>query len=356
MNDQSPLAQTLGIMSQALRDAGAGDAPKLSLEALKTFIAQPDIPAPPAPAMLEHDDGVYFGLPEDEYHSDPAFGSSDMKKLATNPASWWFGSKFNPNREEQEQTPSQFFGTALHKCILEGRLAFEAKYAPADFPGNIKAGIEERKAIIASGKLPVKRDDWTRIQTAGATVRANPHLAEAFSNGQPEVSIFWTDTSGIRKKARIDFLKIRASVDVKTASNERDIAFPLACRAALASYRYDAQATHYHDARAAMPALVASGAVHGEHDPAWLQRVCAVEEWASVIVFIQSKGAPLVYPVSISPGNPIIEVARVLLRQAEENYREWAGRFGLDTPWVLVDPVEELMMDDLPYYFARKTP
>ena len=134
MNAQSPLAQ-------ALRNAGAGAVPKLSPEALKTFIAQADPPAPPAYDVLEHTNGVYFGLPDDEYHADPAFGSSDMKKLAQNPASWWFGSAFNPNRETQDQTPSQFFGTALHKCILEGRLAFEAKYAPADFPGNIKVGI-----------------------------------------------------------------------------------------------------------------------------------------------------------------------------------------------------------------------
>ena len=344
MNELSPLAKAL---------ANAGTPPKLSPEALETFTAQPEPDPPKEPVLLEHDDGIYFSLDEDSYHADPAFGSSDMKKLAQNPASWWFGSKFNPNREPKEQTPSQFFGSALHKCILEGRLAFEALYAPVDLPGNIKAGIEERKAILASGKLPVKRDDWTRIQTAGATVRANPHLADAFSNGQPEVSIFWTDASGMRKKARIDFLKIRASVDVKTASNERDIAFPLACRAALASYRYDSQATHYHDARAAMPALVASGAVYGDHDPAWLARVCAVEEWASVIVFIQSKGAPLVYAVSISPGNPIIEAARVMLAKAEENYRAWATRFGLESPWVLVDPVEELMIEDLPAWFGR---
>jgi hypothetical protein len=300
-----------------------------------------------------HAPGIYFGLEEAEYHADAALGSSAMKQLAQNPCNYWFKSPLNPTREEDnDDTPSKVFGRALHKCILEGEEAFRARYAPCEFPGNIKAGIEERKRILAAGKIASKMADWTRVLLAGATVQANPHLRDAFTNGLPEVSIFWED-NGIRKKARIDFLKVRASVDVKTAANEKEAAFAVASRGAFSTYRYDVQAAHYADGRAQMRDLMAAGAVYGDHDPAWLNKVTTSDEWSSVFLFIQSKSAPIVWAGSISPGNPILDVARDTITKAEANYREWMDRFGPTTPWVLVDPVEEITIDQLPAWYAR---
>lgn len=300
----------------------------------------------------QHEDGIFFGLDESTYHSDTALGSTALKALAENPCEYWYASPYNPMREDEE-TPSQAFGTALHKCVLEGKEAFEATYAPYFHPGNTKPGKDERAAILAAGKRPIKASEWERIQMAGATVRANPHLADAFTNGLPEVSVFYTDDRGIRKKARIDFLKIRASVDVKTIANQNRMEFKRACVNAIATYRYDVQAAAYFDARQALRRLAREGRVFGDHDAEWLKRVVAVDEWATVLVFVQSQRSPLVWAGMISPGNGILDHSRAALRLAEDNYLAFMERFGPHTPWVIVEPIEEVTLEDMPGWFGR---
>ena len=147
--------------------------------------------------------GVYFGLDDETYHADPALGSTDMKRLAYSPCDYWFESVHNPMRVSKEATAAQLFGRAVHKFVLEGRDLFEAHYAPTDHSGATKAGKAEREQIEAAGKTPLKREDWNRICSSGAMIRSNPYLAEAFSGGASEVSIFWKD-GDIRKKCRIE--------------------------------------------------------------------------------------------------------------------------------------------------------
>src|SRR5215472_7457876 len=154
--------------------------------------------------------GVYLGLSEESYLRDVGLGSSDMKRLAYSPEDFWFESKMNPMWEQDESTPAQKLGTAMHKMVLEGRQSFEGRYAPTDFPGNVKAGINERRRIEEDGKLAMSRHDWDRLQIQGAVIRANPVLAEAFDGGVgSEVTILW-QANGMKKKCRIDKLKLRS--------------------------------------------------------------------------------------------------------------------------------------------------
>jgi hypothetical protein len=299
------------------------------------------------------EDGVYFGLPEDAYHADPALGSTSLKKLASNPCAFWYESPFNPGKKDTD-TPSKFFGRAMHTCVLEGRAKFESSYGFITASGSTREGKAEKAFLEASNKLAIKFEDWERILMADATIRANEHLADAFTNGVPEVSIFWTGDNGIRKKARIDYLRIKASVDLKTAANEKDIDFAVACRNAISNFRYDVQTETYNDGRHALRKFVSEGRVFGDHDKDWLQRVAATETWTSPIIFLQSKGAPIVWGTMISPNNRmILDHARIAIERAERNYLEWMERFGPDTPWVLVEPVTELDINDLPNWFAR---
>jgi hypothetical protein len=202
-------------------------------------------------------DGIYLDLPEDTYHNATALGSGDIRRLAVSPEDFWFESKYNPLwSPEDSSTPSKTFGTAAHAMVLYGPSEFERRYGVTDFPGNIKAGIEDRKRLREEGRIPLKRSEWERIQQIGAIVRANPVLAEAFSGGiASEVSIFWT-ADGIQKKARIDYLKRRASVDLKTISPKHEgRSFVASCRDAMAAYNYPVQAAHYIEARQHMAEL-----------------------------------------------------------------------------------------------------
>lgn len=298
-------------------------------------------------------DGIYFGLDEDAYHADAALGSTDMNKLAYSPADYWFGSSLNPLREPREQTPAMLKGSAVHKFVLEGRQAFDRAYGRCEHPGNIKAGKIEREDFEAGGKTPLRDRDFDRILQAGTMIRSNPALSESFEGGQAEVSVFWTDDLGIRKKARLDYLKVRAIVDLKSIENSRNIALPEACRRAISDRRLDVQAAHYLDAREAMQALWKAGLVTGAVDEKWLERAANGTSFAWVWVFWQSKGAPLTWATKLSPGNPIFDIAKVALRRAEQNFLEYMRRFGPSTPWVIEEPVEELDITDLPQWHAR---
>lgn len=290
--------------------------------------------------------GIYFGLEEDVYHADAALGSSAMKKLAESPPDYWWDSPHNTMRPKKKDTPSRIFGRAVHKFVAEGRTEFECAYAPADFNGSTKEGKAESARIAAAGRIRLVRDDWDRIMVSGTVIRANPKISEAFSGGVPEVSIFW-ERDGIRRKARIDYLKPRASVDLKSESNPFGLHFPVACRKAIDKYKYAIQAGHYREARELIPRFAADGAVYGDHDASLLKKIMSATEYAWVWIFYQSERSPLTWGKQISPGNPVFDDARADIARAEENYRRFADVFGFTEPWVIAEDLEELDPDEI---------
>jgi len=305
------------------------------------------------PPVSPHADGIYFGLDEDEYHADTALGSTDIKTLSYSPEEYWFGSSLNPDREIEKSTPSKIFGSAVHKMILEGLEKFEAAYGncgKAD--GKTKQGIADRKAVTDLGKIPLKGDDYDMILAAGESIRSNPYLAIAFQGGASEVSIFWTDND-IRKKCRIDHLKVRTSVDLKSIRPQRPIPFDRSCIRAISDYRYEVQALHYMDGRRAMRDLIATGAVFGEHNEQWLDLVAA-QIAAFTFVFYRADGIPQTWGTTISPGNAVLDFARRTIDQAEANYTLFMDRFGPDKPWLDPRPLTELDISHLPVWHGNQ--
>lgn len=299
-------------------------------------------------------EGLYFGLDETPYHADIALGSGDMRRLSVSPFDFWWESRFNPHRKPQEITPALFFGRAAHTCILEGFDKFSALYKATEFDGSSRAGKDERERIAKLGMLPIKREDFDQIATASTMIRANPYLRDAFSGGHPEVSVIWR-RNGIKRKARLDYLKPRAIVDLKTIRNSRDIDFREACRRRIAEARYDAQAAHYIEGRIAALDFIRDGKVFGSPPPGLLDKVKAAgKSFAFVFVFWQADGAPSTWGQSLSPGNPILEAGSVVLEKAENNWNDFTEKFGgVDTPWVLAEPIEEADANDFPAWAFR---
>ncbi|MBI1182617.1 MAG: hypothetical protein GC201_18920 [Alphaproteobacteria bacterium] len=300
-----------------------------------------------------HAPGIYFGLSDTDYHADPALGSTGIKRLLASAPDYWWQSPLNPAREPETDTPSKMFGRALHRCVLEGRDRFVTEYAPTDHSGNIKAGKEERERIESARMKALKRDDYNRILAAAAFIKANPHLARAFENGKSEVSIFWEE-DGIRFKARHDYLKLNAIVDLKSIRNTRQKEFQRACRDAIAEYGYTISAEQYCEGRRRMAGLLADGAVFGDHDPEWLRAVADNEAFAFVLVFWQAEGSPISHGFQISPGNPLLESARYEIDLAVDAYKRFMERFGTDTAWMLAEPLQELDATDLPIWFQQQ--
>ena len=304
--------------------------------------------------IAAHKPGVYFGLDEAEYHADPALGSSSKKALLGDVASFWWYSPLNPTREEREPTAAQALGTAVHKYVLEGPIAFERCYGRCLHKGNVKAGIEERKALAAEGKIALASKDFDRVVLAASMVRLNPNVAEAFTGGLPEVSVFWeTDVDGeiVRQKARFDYLKPRAVVDLKTITPLRDASFEASCHRAIRLYRYDIQAQSYLSARALVPDFVADGAVYGDHDPAWLAKIAAAQDYAFVFCFWASEGPPLTWGGVFSPGNRRLVEAQVDIDRALWRYVDCRREFGEDAAWIRPAPLQEIDPDNIDNWY-----
>lgn len=307
-----------------------------------------------APAKVgDLPEGLYFGLDEADYHGDVALGSGDVRRLATSPFDFWWASRFNPNRKPEKLTPALFFGRAVHTAVLEGHDKFREMYAPTDYDGGTRAGKDERATIEKLGMLAIKREEYDQILLAGTMIRANPHLTDAFAGGASEVSVIWT-RDGIKRKARLDYLKPRATVDLKSIRNARDIEFQQACIRRFAESRFDAQAAHYSEGREAAVRFIRSGQVFGNSPGYLVDKIKATgSAFAFVYVFLQVEGAPLAMGVTLSPKNPILDAGRTVIERAENNWRTFTEKFGLTTPWVLAEPPAELDISELPSWFGR---
>ncbi|WP_146620130.1 PD-(D/E)XK nuclease-like domain-containing protein [Acuticoccus sediminis] len=300
--------------------------------------------------------GVYFGFHESVYHEDPALGSTDKKTLLGDPLAYWWRSPLNPMREPDEDTPAKLKGRAAHCYVLFGPEAFDAAYGRCEFPGNIKAGKDERADFASEGKTALAAKDFDRIVAAATTIRANPEIQSAFIGGYPEVSVFWrtiVDGEEVEEKARFDYLKPRAIPDLKSHDPMEGVSFSTSCLRAIKTYRYDIQAASYLQAREKITQFVADGAVYGDHDPAWLREVASREDFAFVLCFWSSTGAPNTWGGVFSPANPKIVQARNDIALALRTFVDCRREFGPDVAWVTHEPLAEIQPDEIDNWFYR---
>lgn len=106
--------------------------------------------------------GIYFGMPEEEYHAVEACSTSRLKKLAVSTMDCWAESGLNRDRIERENRFLDY-GKAIHAFVLEGEDAYLARYAVdlelSDFGDTpILVSTDEIKAAIGrfTSLQPVK--------------------------------------------------------------------------------------------------------------------------------------------------------------------------------------------------------
>lgn len=344
-------------------------------------------------------DGIYFNLPEDVYRADDALGSTDIKTAYISPVQWQFD-RLAGLREEiglgDEETEAESagkrFGRAVHTMVLEGADAFEIRHCvEPDAPDGLLETIEHMKAAIRGSEKtppadlgPVSKwrreqfvaacrameigpllDDWkderealigdrdvisqrwfatigligTMLDTPRASLAGKSQRETVLTGGYPEVSVFWT-VDGVRLKARFDYLRAKATVDVKTFAcpEGREIIDAFAMSAN--RYGYDMQAAHYGEARKAIPELWQVGAVYqGEgNEPtadqlSFIAKVARHPEGAWIWLTVQTAGCPETDILEL-PDHMVFASAQAMVAEAIRNVRTYREKFGHDALWV----------------------
>lgn len=239
--------------------------------------------------MIDHqiitEPGVYFDIPNKVYHASPGLSSSGIKNLLISPLDYWVAS-VDPERVDVD-TEANIFGRAMHRRTLEGKEDFYNHYAvlPAaeDYPdthysfdqlkmlctqnrvcrektraGTVANLVQEVPGIelfddilnkfkaANEGKIILSAQQGREIEARSEIIDRHPDAQKAFRYGRPEVSIFWRDEeTGLLCKSRIDYLKINASVDLKTFTNQRRAPVDRAIGMSVAQYQYHIQGFFY---------------------------------------------------------------------------------------------------------------
>lgn len=351
--------------------------------------------------------GIYFGLPEEEYHADPSLSSSGIRNILISPLDYWVNSKMNPDYEDTK-TDAMTQGTAFHRRLLEpARFAeiYASMPTKDDYPDAIdgadalkkecerldlkKGGkIEDlcerileadpraklwpviKQGLLAdlAGRTLLKRDVISDIERMANIVLAHQSAEKALTGGMSEVSIFWNDTdTNVPMKARLDYLKIKAIVDVKSFNNPLSKPIDAAVASAVANGRYDVQAVIYDDAvRIAKQMLrrdktAAINVVSGptpEND--WLVALAACEHHAFAFVFIEQGAVTNVrvrefckmetYGGLGGTSNLYWQSGHAGYREGVRRYVDCMKEFGPDKPWIEDVPMRAFADAEFPMY------
>jgi hypothetical protein len=337
---------------------------------------------------MNFEPGLHFAMPEAEYHRIPALSASGLKWLRVSSYDYWVRSNWNPRIadviEEEGDTDARFIGRAFDRRIVEGRAAFDASYVPAiqleDYPGALRT-VEDLKgelrkldeAVSGNKDVLIERlleadpsakiwdvmlNDYCarhagkeflsaklikKIEVAAAMIEKHPELKHAFTGGASQVSVLWRCAeTNVECKARLDYLKPRAIVDLKTFANVQGKPLALAIAREIVSRRYHIQAAMYDEATLSIPEFIKSKRVFGSADPALLAALAKGDEKTFMLVF-QLKGvAPVARGITLPRSGMTFQIGQREVENGKELFKACVAKYGYETPWVDVSPIEAL--------------
>lgn len=361
-----------------------------------------------SPALKTMKPGIYFNMPEELYHADPSLSSSGIRKILVSPLDYWIESRLNPDYVDTK-TPAMITGTAFHRRLLEPA-RFVGIYAGSpskdDYPDAVdgaraleaecerlglkKGGtiadrcerileaepnaklwpvIEQDLLDAAEGKVLLKADAMADIERMARIVFAHESAKKALTGGYAEVSVFWTETDEqgipIPMKARFDYLKIKAVVDIKSFSNPLSKPIDNAVASAVASGRYDVQAVIYDRAVQKAKEMLRkqrTACLYGadDVDPAWLVEFAGTKQHTFSFVFIEQGPVTNVKLREFCRLDPLAGMGAspnaywqsgvAGFQVGLERYVENMTKFGPNKPWIEDEPMRAFVDTEFPMY------
>jgi hypothetical protein len=179
--------------------------------------------------------GIYGGIPNADYHADPALGSTSLKTLATKTPAHYQWDKAHPKFSD-----AFTLGTAAHSLILEGSTA-DIVVVQADNWLTKDAKVAKAEAL-AAGKQPLLTKEMAQVTAMRDAVMAHPVARELFTGHQAEQSVFWEE-DGLALKCRPDAWKPGILIDLKTTRSADPNEFGKTAH----EFGYHQSAAHYID-------------------------------------------------------------------------------------------------------------
>lgn len=170
--------------------------------------------------------GVYENVPPEEYFSWDAVSNSKLNLLRKSPLHYQHG--------YPESTPAMRLGSLVHSGVLEP-LAIAKRYVfmpdYSSHPDNKTAkgdrsfsgatsfvkSMEEQFRKFHHDKEIVTEEQYHTMVGMAQALQANAIARDLLRDGRAEVSVVWVDDdTGLKCKARADWLKPGVMVDLKT--------------------------------------------------------------------------------------------------------------------------------------------
>lgn len=168
--------------------------------------------------------GLYPNLSSDEYHADPALGSSSLKTLAMKTPAHLKG-------EVRKESAAFDLGSAFHTLVLEPHKEHLIICGGDNRRGN--AWRDAKADAESKGALILTQDEYDQVFRMRDALMQNPDCVDLLSGKtQAELSLFHKDEqSGVQAKIRPDLYNSEKNiiVDLKTCISAEPHAFAKAC-------------------------------------------------------------------------------------------------------------------------------
>lgn len=213
--------------------------------------------------------GVYAGIPNKQYHDDPALGSTSLKTLALRTPAHYMYEKHHPKFSD-----AFTLGTAAHSLILEGDTS-NIVVVDAD-NWMTKVAKEAKAEALSNGKQSLLPKEMQTVRRMRDAVMSHPAARQAFSGHRAEQSIFWEE-SGLMLKCRPDAWRPGTVTDLKTTVD----ANPQSFGKTAFDFGYFMSAAHYIDGvKAATGEVVRFQFVNVEKTAPYLVSVVELDDFA----------------------------------------------------------------------------
>lgn len=343
--------------------------------------------------MIE--EGIYFDMPESEYHKEEALSTSRMKIIRISPFHYWWGSSMNPACPEQkDDTDAKIWGKAFHKIMLEPDVfhnSYIREFTAEDYPDALKT-VDDMKAYCVANEIITKgckkRDDFVmllrgeekpvqilddlktdyikahpdkvflsvaeidKLETMARMGKLSPNVKTALEGTVSEVSIFVKDPdTGIMLKCRMDAIKPNATLDLKTFTNSRGLPIKEAIREAIKSYYYNLQYVVYDFIRQVATEKVLKGEIIIPDDK---KHLFVNPEPGFAFIFTESEQPHYTRIIDMQAVQEKDADANIYYQQAWDGFRKYVNlyhecfqKYGVG-PWLPEDDYEVLQDSAIP--------